>query len=330
MKKKVLITGISGQDGSYLADLKLGEGFEVIGLTRDPGLAHGPNLAHLKGKITLLPCTYEQADLERILSSVKPDEIYNFAGQTYVTKSWEMQEETLRASAVLPTLLLEAIVRTNRKAKFFQASSCEVYSLRSGEVFHEDTPLTPGNPYGCAKAYAQNMVAAYRHSYGLFAVSGVLFHHESPRRHENFASQKVVRQAVRIKLGLESKLVLGNMEVSRDWGYAPDYVRAASLMLSRPAPQDYVICTGEQNSLRNLVELTFEMLGLDYRKHVTLDPGLVRPSEPLAIQGSSARARKELGWAPSVSFRQMLEKMVHMQLALQQGQTKDFSDEHPF
>ena len=265
-----------------------------------------------------------------ILKTFRPSEVYNCAGQTYVTKSWETQDETFRASAILPTILLEAIAKTDKSIRFFQASSCEVFSLKSGETFTEDSPLSPGNPYGCSKAFAHNMLAAYRQSYSLFAVTGTLFHHESPRRHENFASQKVVQRAVSIKLGKESRLVLGNMDVSRDWGYAPDYVRAIELMMRQEKPDDFVICTGVQKTLRSLVETVFGMLDLDYRKFVTTDPKLVRPSEPLAIQGSSAKARKALGWAPSQSFEEMLALMVRSQLDFQKGQTRNFANEKPF
>ena len=329
-RKTALITGISGQDGSYLAELLLQKGYEVIGITRDPAALFGLNLAHLEGKLKLLHSSYELISLIDLLTRVRPSEIYNCAGQTYVSKSWEMLDETFKASAILPCNLLEAIIRVDKGIRFFQASSCEVFALGTGIAFTEETQIAPANPYGCSKAFAQNMVACYRHNYGIYAVNGILFHHESPRRHENFVSRKVVKRAVSIKLGRDKELTLGNMDVARDWGYAPDVAIAIEKMMRMDSPQDLVICSGEAHPLRKLVQTVFELLDLDYTKYICTHESFVRASEPSIISGSNEKARNALDWQPRTSFRQMLEKMVDYEMRLQTGQEHDFGNERPF
>jgi len=325
-----LITGINGQDGSYLAELLLADGYQVYGTTRDPGARPGPNIAHIGRKVNLIYCSYELALLIDVLRQVKPDEVYNFAGQTYVAKSWDMFDDTMAGSAILPCNILEAIVRVDKDIRFFQASSCEMYSLDWENAVIEASCLAPGTPYGCAKAFAHNMVACYRYNRSIYAVSGILFHHESPRRDENFASRKIVKRAVAIKLGRESELTLGNIAVARDWGFAPDVVAAINMMMRRANPEDFVICSGETHSLQEVIDTVFALVGLDPRNHLRIDKSLFRAAEPPIIRGSSAKAKAVLGWQPRTSFPRMLEKMVAYEMALQTGASRNFADERPF
>ena len=317
-----------------MAELLLSQGYNVVGLTRDPATQFSENISHLKSRLKLIYSSYELSTLTEQIRTIRPQEIYNFAGQTYVSKSWEMLDETFRASALIPSHLLDAIVRTDKSIKFFQASSCEIFSasplLKENSCLTESTPLAPGTPYACSKSFAHSLLNAYRNQYGIFAVSGILFHHESPRRHENFASRKIVNTAVKIKLGLEKQLLLGNLAVSRCWGYAPDFVGAAAKMLQAQAPRDLILCSDESHSLEDLVKTVFELLDLDYKKYVVEDRSLFRATEPLVMRGSSALAKQTLGWTAKINFKQLLEKMVSYELKLRQGITKDYSDEKPF
>lgn len=329
--KCALITGISGQDGSYLAEFLLGKGYRVVGLTRDPAATFSQNIKHLEGKIELKYCSYEQAQLADLIAQTKPSELYNCAGQTYVAKSWEMVDETWRASALLPVHILEALVKVDRRIRFFQASSVEVYSNVGPDVtIQEKTPIMPGTPYGCSKAFAQNMLAAYRKNYELFAVSGILFHHESPRRPESFVSRKVVKAAVELKLGKQKKLKLGNLKVKRDWGYAPDFVRGMHASLQTANPKDYIFCTEAVHSLEHMVETVFRAVDLNYKDHIDIDQSLFRPHEPSVMKGSCQLAKEVLDWKPSRSFEQMLTSMVNVEMKLQTGEQKDYQNENPF
>lgn len=328
--KTALITGISGQDGSYLAELLLQKGYRVIGATRDPRLAPGPNLVHLSRQVEFRQTSYELESLTGLLRQIRPDEIYNFAGQTYVSKSWDIPRDTIDASAIIPCNLLQAILRSEIDAKFFQPSSCEIYTLNWEDVISEQSAVAPGNPYGCSKALAHHMVACYRQHYGLYAVSGILFHHESPRRNEAFASRKVVKGAIAIKLGRAQGLTLGNLDVSRDWGFAPDVMVAAAKMMQMSKPEDFVICTGETHSLRELVEAVFNLLGLDMDKYVRIDASLIRSAEPPIIRGSNENARRSLSWTPKTTFYDMLKKMVDYEMRLQSGAEQNFGNENPF
>jgi GDPmannose 4,6-dehydratase len=329
-KKTALITGITGQDGSYLAELLLRKGYRVAGTTRDAVGDLGPNLAHLKGQIDMLPTSYERESLIDVLQKVQPDEVYNFAGQTYVGKSWGMVDETFRASAYIPTSLLEAIVKVNKRIRYFQASSSEVFTLDWDRVICEESPQAPGNPYGCSKAYAHNMVACFRRNYDLFAVNGILFQHESPRRHENFASRKIAKTAVAVKLGRADVIELGALDVSRDWSYAPDIVVAIDAMMRIETPQDLVICSGENHTVREVAETIFDLLGLDFSKYYRLDQTLVRALEPPITRGSSEKIKKMTNWRATTSFRGLLEKMVDYEMRLQSGTEHDFVNERPF
>lgn len=329
-RKTAIITGVSGQDGSYLAELLLERGYEVVGTTRDPERRFGLNIAHLEGRLQLASTGYDIASLSEILRAVKPAEVYNFAGQTFVNKSWEMLPETVDASAVLPMNILEAIVRVDRGIRFVQASTCEIFSLGMQRIFSEASPMMPGNPYGCAKAFAQNMVSCYRKNYNLFAASGILFHHESPRRGEQFVSRKIVKQAVAIKLGRAKGLTLGDTSIARDWSYAPDLVTAMAGMMHLDAPQDLILSSGETHSLAEMTELAFAQLGLDYRDYLTIDPSFFRAWELPEFGGDSRRARELLNWAPRKNFRAMLESMVNFEMQLQTGSAANFAEEGPF
>jgi len=328
--KKIIITGITGQDGSYLSEYFLSQGHEVYGFTRDPDTKCSKNIEHLKGKVKLIYTNYDPYSLIDLLKQIKPTEIYNFAGQSSINKSWEMIEDTIHATAILPIHLLEAIVRVDKGIKFFQPSSCEIFSAKEDEVLTENSAIATVSPYGCSKAFAQNMLSAFRKKYNLFAATGIVFHHESPRRHENFVSRKVVRAAVLIKLGLEKQLALGNLSVERDWGYAPDYVVAMAKMMSLSAPQDLVLCTGETHKLEHLVEQVFSLLDLDYKKYVKSDPVFFRATEPKSVRGSNKKAHDLLDWQPRVNFSAMLKKMVDFEMKLQTGKEKDYENENPF
>ena len=325
-----LITGITGQDGSYLAELLLHKGYRVAGTTRGPAHELGLNLAHLEGRVDILPTSYERDSLADVLRQVKPDVVYNFAGQTYVGKSWGMIDETFRASAYIPTNLLEAIVQVNKGIRYFQASSSEVFTLDWDRIIHEDSPQAPSNPYGCSKAYAHNMVACFRRNYDLFAVNGILFQHESPRRHQNFASRKIVKTAVAIKLGRADNIELGTLDVSRDWSYAPDVIVAIEAMMHLERPQDFVICSGENHTVLELAETVFDLLHLDFSKYYRLDRSLVRAWEPPITRGSNAAIIKMTNWQAKTSFRGLLEKMIDYEMRLQSGAEHDFANEKPF
>lgn len=328
-KKTALILGISGQDGSYLAELLLQEGYAVYGTTRGSATVLGENLAHLKGKITLFHTAYDVASLIDILFQVRPSEVFNFAGQTYVTKSWELLHDTVQSSTVLVSNILEAIMHTDKNIKFFQASSCETFSQRSG-LITEETPIAPANPYGCGKAFVTHLVSCFREHYGIYAVSGILFNHDSPRRHEDFVSRKIVKTAVAIRLGKEKELLLGNTAVARDWSYAPDTVRAIAAMMRMDTPRDLVLASGHTHSVQEIVDTVFGLLDLDPTAYVKTDPALFRSAESLATYASSDKAKAALKWNPHISFHSTLERMVDYEMRLQTGKEVDFRNEQPF
>lgn len=328
-KKKALILGISGQDGSYLAELLLQKEYEVYGTTRGSASVFGANLKHLKGKIKLIHTTYDVKSLVKILSRVRPHEVFNFAGQTYVSKSWSLLHETVQSSPVLVNNILEAILQVDKKIRFFQASSCEIFSQHSG-LITEESPIAPGNPYGCGKAYTTHLVSCFRQQYGIYAVTGIFFNHDSPRRHEDFVARKIVKCAVAIKLGREQELVLGNTSVARDWSYAPDIVKAAAKMMRMKTPQDLVLASGRTHSVQEMVDTVFALLELDPGAHVRIDRTLFRTSEAPAIYASSKKAKALLRWQPKTSFHDMLKHMVAYEIRLQTGAEVDFRNERPF
>jgi GDPmannose 4,6-dehydratase len=315
MAKRALITGITGQDGSYLAELLLGEGYEVFGLTRRLSADNYWRIAHIRDKVTLLPGDLlDQLSLIRVLEQVKPHELYNLAAMSFVPASWDQPMLTGEFNSQGVTRVLEAVRVVDPKIKIYQASSSEMFGKVREVPQRESTPFYPRSPYGVSKVFAHYITVNYRESYDLFAVSGILFNHESPRRGLEFVTRKVTHGVARIKLGLDTHLSLGNLDAHRDWGFAGDYVRAMWLMLQQPTPDDYVIATGEAHSVRELVEIAFGHAGLDWQKYVRTDPAFLRPAEVDHLIGDSARAREVLKWAPSVDFKGLVTMMVDADL----------------
>ncbi len=308
---KALITGITGQDGSYLAELLLDKGYQVFGMVRRSSTENFDRINHIRDKIHLRQADLlDQLSIIRLIEECQPDEIYNLAAQSFVPTSWDQPMLTGEFNALGVTKILEAIRQVNRKIKFYQASSSEMFGKVQQVPQTEKTPFYPRSPYGVAKVYAHWITVNYRESYDIFAVSGILFNHESPRRGLEFVSRKITDGVARIKLGLSQKLYLGNLDAKRDWGYAGDYVRAMWLMLQQKTPEDFVIATGENHSVRNLADIAFSHVGLKYQDYVRVDPKLVRPAEVDVLLGDPSCALKKLGWKPQVSFEQLVKMMV--------------------
>jgi GDPmannose 4,6-dehydratase len=322
MSRRALITGITGQDGSYLAELLLGEGYEVSGMVRRASTENFERISHLVDRITLVQADLlDELSLMSALRDTEPTEVYNLAAQSFVPTSWSQPVLTAEFTAVGVTRVLEAIRAVNPEIRFYQASSSEMFGKVREVPQNELTPFYPRSPYGVAKAYGHFLTVNYRESYGLFAVSGILFNHESPRRGLEFVTRKITDGVARIKLGLADELRLGNLEAQRDWGFAGDYVRAIWLMLQKEEARDYVIATGEAHSVREFVDLAFAHAGLDPDQHVVTDPKLLRPAEVDHLVGDATRARDELGWEPRVSFSELVAIMVDADLARLEGTT---------
>jgi GDPmannose 4,6-dehydratase len=313
--KRALITGIGGQDGSYLAELLLEGGYGVAGLVR-PGAGSYENLASLGDRIELLQADLlDQRSLAEALREARPDEVYNLASPSFVPASWERPVTTAEFAAVGATSLLEAIRAVDPTIRFYQASSSEIFGEPRDSPQTEQTPLKPVTPYGVAKAYAHFIVSSYRRQYGLFACSGILYNHESPRRPLEFLPRKVAHGAAAISLGLQSELVLGDLDARRDWGYAGDYVRAMWLMLQQDEPDDYVVASGESHSVREFVQCAFAHVGLDWQDHVRVDPALQRGAAELhRLVGDAGHARERLGWQPAFDFEQLARLLVDADL----------------
>ncbi|HLL82816.1 MAG TPA: GDP-mannose 4,6-dehydratase [Longimicrobium sp.] len=313
--KTALITGITGQDGSYLAELLLEKGYKVFGLVRRSSTVTFERIQHIQDQVELLSGDLtDQNSLYYALEQSRPDEVYNLAAQSFVQTSWTQPVLTGDVTALGVTRMLEAIRIFDRKIRFYQASSSEMFGKVQEVPQVESTPFYPRSPYGVAKVYGHWATVNYRESYGIFAVSGILFNHESPRRGLEFVTRKVTDSAARIKHGLDDKLRLGNLDARRDWGFAGDYVKAMWLMLQQEEPRDYVVATGETYSVQDLVSTAFEHAGLDWREHVMLDERFVRPAEVDLLIGSPARARDEMGWEPEVGFKQLVTMMVDADL----------------
>ena len=313
--KTALITGITGQDGSYLAELLLEKGYRVVGMVRRASTENFERIAHLRERVDLRQADLlDQLSLIDVLRAVEPDEIYNLAAQSFVPTSWQQPVLTAEFDAVGVTRLLEAVRLVAPGARFYQASSSEMFGQVRETPQRETTPFYPRSPYGVAKAYGHFITVNYRESYGLYACSGILFNHESPRRGREFVTRKVSDGAARVKLGLARELRLGNLEARRDWGFAGDYVEAMWRMLQQPKADDYVVATGESHTVRELVEIAFGAVGLDWREWVHEDPALLRPAEVERLVGDASKARRVLGWAPRVSFRELVETMVRADL----------------
>ncbi len=314
MAKRALITGITGQDGSYLAEFLLEQGYEVFGLYRRSSTLHFQRIEHIQDRITFIQGDLlDQNSLLTAVADVDPDEVYNLAAQSFVPTSWNQPVLTGEATALGVMRMLEAIRRVKPDARFYQASSSEMFGAAPSPQ-SETTPFHPRSPYGVAKVYGHYITVNYRESYGLFAVSGILFNHESPRRGLEFVTRKVTHSVAKIKLGLASELRLGNLEAKRDWGFAGDYVRAMWQMLQQDEPDDYVVGTGVQHSVRDLVEVAFERVGLDPQDHVVQDESLLRPADVENLVADASRARQRLGWEPTVDFTGLVEMMVDADL----------------
>ncbi|MEI8051112.1 MAG: GDP-mannose 4,6-dehydratase [Actinomycetes bacterium] len=311
MAKKALITGVTGQDGSYLAELLLEQGYEVIGVVRRSSTVNFERIAHIQDRLTLVSGDLlDEVSLIHILRDHRPDEVYNLAAQSFVQASWGQPVLTGETTALGVTRMLDAIRTVDPELRFYQASSSEMFGKVQAVPQDEDTPFYPRSPYGVAKVYGHWITVNYRESYNLHASSGILFNHESPRRGLEFVTRKVTNGVARIKLGLDTQLALGNLDAQRDWGYAADYVRAMWLMLQRDTPDDYVVATGETHEVRELCEIAFNVVGLDYRDHVVLDERFLRPAEVDLLVGDPAKAENELGWTREVDFPRLVEMMV--------------------
>ncbi len=308
---RALITGITGQDGSYLAELLLDKGYEVFGMVRRASTENFERINHLIDRIQLKQADLlDQLSLIKMLEETEPDEIYNLAAQSFVPTSWVQPVLTGEFTALGVTRMLEAIRLVNSKIKFYQASSSEMFGKVRESPQNENTPFYPRSPYGVAKVYGHYITVNYRESYGLFACCGILFNHESPRRGREFVSRKVTEGVARIKLGLTDHLTMGNLDAQRDWGCALDCVKAIWLILQQTEAQDYVIATGISHSVRDLLQISFAHVGLNYEKYVVIDPKLYRPAEVDHLLGDARKARKELKWQPQMSFEEMVRMMV--------------------
>jgi GDPmannose 4,6-dehydratase len=315
MSKRAIISGITGQDGSYLAELLLEKGYEVVGIARRLSAPNTGRIEHLLGRIELRPADLlDQLSLMKVVDEVRPHEFYNLAAMSFVPASWDQPLLTGEFNAQGVTRVLEAIRRIDTSIRLYQASSSEMYGKVREIPQTEETPFYPRSPYGVSKAFAHYITVNYRESYDLFAASGILFNHESPRRGLEFVTRKVTDGVARIKLGLADSLSLGNLDAKRDWGFAGDYVRAMWLMLQQEKPEDYVIATGVSHSVQELVQTAFEHVGLDWREHVKTDPRFLRPAEVDHLIGDSSRAREQLGWQPSVDFAGLITMMVDADL----------------
>jgi len=310
-QRRALITGITGQDGSYLAEFLLEKGYHVVGMVRRASTESFERIAHLRDRIEIREGDLlDQLSLITLLHHVDPDEVYNLAAMSFVPTSWEQPILTSEVTALGATRLLEAIRVVDRSIRFYQASSSEMFGKVRETPQSELTPFHPRSPYGVAKTYAHYITVNYRESYGIFACSGILFNHESPRRGKQFVTRKVTEGVARIKAGRLKELRLGNLDAKRDWGFAGDYVQAMWLMLQQPKADDYVVASGETHSVRELCEIAFAHVGLDWQKYVVVDPAFVRPAEVDLLIGDAAKSLRILAWAPKHSFRQLIEMMV--------------------
>jgi GDPmannose 4,6-dehydratase len=328
MSKKALVTGITGQDGSYLAELLLGKGYEVHGIIRRASTFNTSRLDHIysdphfpKNKLFLhYGDLSDGSNLARLLGQIQPDEVYNLAAQSHVRVSFDAPEYTADITGTGTVRLLEAIREIGIKPRFYQASSSEMYGLVQEVPQKETTPFYPRSPYGCAKVYSYWVTVNYRESYGMHASNGILFNHESPRRGETFVTRKITRAAAHIKLSLQDKLFLGNLDAKRDWGYAKEYVEAMWLMLQQPEGDDYVVATNETHTIRECLEVAFARLDLDWKKYVEIDPRYYRPAEVDLLIGDYSKAKKKLGWEPKTTFKGLIELMTDADLKLLQDQ----------
>jgi GDPmannose 4,6-dehydratase len=315
-QKTAIITGITGQDGSYLAELLLEQGYKVCGLVRRASTENFQRIEHIRDRIELHQADLlDQTSLAQVFTQVKPDEVYNLAAMSFVPTSWKQPVLTAEFTAVGVTRVLDVVSHVCPKARFYQASSSEMFGKVQETPQRESTPFYPRSPYGVAKVYGHWITVNYRESYGMFACSGILFNHESPRRGLEFVTRKISHAVARIKLGLATELRLGNLQARRDWGFAGDYVRAMWLMLQQDQADDYVIGTGETHSVEEFVSIAFGHVGLDWHKYVVVDPQFLRPAEVDLLLSDPSKAKQKLGWTPEVSFEQLVKMMVDNDMA---------------
>jgi GDPmannose 4,6-dehydratase len=320
MAKTALITGVTGQDGSYLAELMLGKGYRVCGMVRRASTENFQRIEHLRDRMELFQADLlDQTSIAAVLDKVRPDEVYNLAAMSFVPTSWHQPVLTAEFTAVGVTRLLDALRQVCPAARFYQASSSEMFGKVQETPQREATPFYPRSPYGVAKVYGHYLTVNYRESYNLFACSGILFNHESPRRGLEFVTRKITHGVARIKLGMAHELRLGNLQAKRDWGFAGDYVRAMWMMLQQAQPDDYVIGTGETHSVEEFVEIAFGHAGLDWRKYVVVDPQFYRPAEVDLLLANPSKAQTVLGWKPEVSFERLVTMMVDADVAALAG-----------
>lgn len=314
--KRAIVTGITGQDGSYLAEFLLAKGYKVYGMVRRSSTENFHRIEHIRDRITILQADLlDQLSIIELIEEVEPDEVYNLAAQSFVPTSWNQPTLTGEFTALGVTKMLEAIKLVNRKIKFYQASSSEMFGKVRETPQNEKTPFYPRSPYGVAKVYGHFITVNYRESYDMFAVSGILFNHESPRRGLEFVTRKITDAVARIAVGEAKELRLGNLNAKRDWGFAGDYIEAMWLMLQQKQAGDFVIATGESHTVREFAQLAFEHVGRNWHKHVKVDKALYRPAEVTQLRGDPAKARKVLGWRPRVDFPQLVRMMVDADLA---------------
>jgi len=319
-QKTALITGITGQDGSYLADLLLAKGYRVVGMVRRSSTENFHRIEHIREQVKLEQADLlDQLSLIELIKKAQPDEIYNLAAMSFVPASWQQPVLTAEFTALGVTRLLDAMRMEKPDAKFYQASSSEMFGKVRQSPQNEGTPFYPRSPYGVAKVYGHFITINYRDSYDLFTCSGILFNHEGPRRGREFVTRKISYAAAQIKLGLAEKVLLGNLDARRDWGYAPDYVEAMWMMLQQPQPDDYVVATGEMHTVREFCEIAFGHLGLDWEKYVEVDPKLIRPAEVDMLCGDASKANRVLGWKPTIDFEGLVKTMVDADVALLSG-----------
>jgi GDPmannose 4,6-dehydratase len=315
MKKKALITGITGQDGSYLSELLLEKGYEVYGMVRRASVERFDRIEHIQDRINLIQGDLtDQSSLDEAVKTIQPEEVYNLAAQSFVPTSWNQPTLTGEVTGIGTTRLLESVRKLKPDARFYQASSSEMFGKVREVPQTEMTPFHPRSPYGVAKVYGHFITVNYRESYNIFACSGILFNHESPRRGLEFVTRKITHHVAKIKLGLAQELRLGNLDAKRDWGFAGDYVEAMWMMLQQAEPDDFVVATGETHSVEEFVRLAFEHAGLDWKKFVVIDPRFMRPAEVDLLVGSPEKAQKQLGWKPKVSFTELIKMMVDSDL----------------
>lgn len=313
--QRALITGVTGQDGSYLAEFLLKQGYEVIGMVRRSSTLNFERIKHIQGQLEIVSGDLlDQVSLIDILDRYRPSEVYNLAAQSFVQTSWVQPVFTGEVTALGVTRILDAVRLVDADIRFYQASSSEMFGKVREVPQNENTPFYPRSPYGVAKVYGHWITVNYRESYNLYAVSGICFNHESPRRGHEFVTRKIARAAARIKVGLEQELRLGNLDSQRDWGYAPDYVRGMWMMLQQDSPDDYVLATGRTNTVQRFVELAFEVVGLDHREYVVQDPRFIRPADVDLLVGNPHKAKEKLDWEATTSFEELVRLMVEAEL----------------